>query len=278
MVHPDHNATLSIPDHHEVAKGTLRSLIRPASLTVDEFVAALSVRHLTSRFLESRGPMDHFHYRDGQLYCEDVPVAELAEQYGTPLYVYSQAAFLGTLEGAADGVRRGRSAGLLLGQGELEPGHPQGAWPSTAAGSTWSPAGELYRVRTGRGRRRARRSSPGWARPTRRSRAGLEAGVLMFNVESEAELDAIARVAAAVGKVAPIALRVNPDVDPKTHRYISTGKKESKFGMDIDRSLRAGRGGRGDPERVDDRHAHAHRLADHHDRALRRARWPRGSS
>ena len=58
----------------------------------------------------------------------------------------------------------------------------------------------------------------------------------MFNVESEAELDAIARVAGSVGKVAPIALRVNPDVDPKTHRYISTGKKESKFGMDIARA------------------------------------------
>ncbi len=70
-------------------------------------------------------------------------------------------------------------------------------------------------------------------------RAGLEAGVLMFNVESEAELDAIARVAAAIGKVAPIALRVNPDVDPKTHRYTSTGKKESKFGMDIERAARA---------------------------------------
>jgi diaminopimelate decarboxylase len=68
-------------------------------------------------------------------------------------------------------------------------------------------------------------------------RAGLEAGVLMFNVESEAELEAVARVAAEGGHVAPIALRVNPDVDPKTHRYISTGKKESKFGMDIDRSL-----------------------------------------
>ena len=70
----------------------------------------------------------------------------------------------------------------------------------------------------------------------------------MFNVESEAELDAIARVAAAVGKVAPIALRVNPDVDPKTHRYISTGKKESKFGMDIDRLAAAGRAGRRDSQ------------------------------
>jgi len=68
-------------------------------------------------------------------------------------------------------------------------------------------------------------------------KSALDAGVLMFNVESEAELDAIVRVATKEGKVAPIALRVNPDVDPKTHRYISTGKKESKFGMDIDRSL-----------------------------------------
>jgi diaminopimelate decarboxylase len=68
--------------------------------------------------------------------------------------------------------------------------------------------------------------------------AAIQAGVLMFNVESEEELAAINRVAESLGKVAPVALRVNPDVDPKTHRYISTGKKESKFGMDIDRSLR----------------------------------------
>jgi diaminopimelate decarboxylase len=72
----------------------------------------------------------------------------------------------------------------------------------------------------------------GVAKTDHEIQAGLAAGVLMFNVESEAELDAIARIAASAGKVAPIALRVNPDVDPKTHRYISTGKKESKFGMD----------------------------------------------
>ena len=187
--------------------------------------------------------MEHFHYRDGQLYCEDIPVAELAEKFGTPLYVYSQAAILGTLEGAADGVRRGRSAGLLLGQGELEPGHPQGAWPSTAAGSTSSPAASC----TGWGwpaGEPGKTVFAGVGKTDEEIAAGLEAGVLMFNVESEAELDAIARVAAAIGKVAPIALRVNPDVDPKTHRYISTGKKESKFGMDIERSLAAGRGGR----------------------------------
>ena len=125
--------------------------------------------------------------------------------------------------------------------------------------------GELYRVGLAGGRPGGR-SSPGSARRTRRSPPGLEAGVLMFNVESEAELDAIARVAAAMGVMAPVALRVNPDVDPKTHRYISTGKKESKFGMDIDRSLalaeKVGRAGVG----RDDRRPHAHRVADHDDR------------
>jgi diaminopimelate decarboxylase len=63
----------------------------------------------------------------------------------------------------------------------------------------------------------------------------------MFNIESEAELDAVAQVAGKLGKVAPIALRINPDVDPKTHRYISTGKKESKFGLDIERAERMAR-------------------------------------
>ena len=107
--------------HRLAASGTIRvGDARPPSprFCVNESVHLM---HPTPK-----RPMDHFHYRDGQLYCEDIPVAELAEKYGTPLYVYSQAAFLGTLEDAADGVRRGRPAGLLLGQGELEPGHPQG--------------------------------------------------------------------------------------------------------------------------------------------------------
>ena len=64
------------------------------------------VRSATLLNTDHRGPMEPFHYRDGQLYCEDVPAAELAERFGTPLYVYSQASILGTLEGAADGVRR----------------------------------------------------------------------------------------------------------------------------------------------------------------------------
>lgn len=96
--------------------------------------------------------------------------------------------------------------------------------------------GELLRVTTAGGLA-SRSVFAGVGKTDDEIAEGLKAGVLMFNVESEAELDAIIRVARTLGKVAPVAFRVNPDVDPKTHRYISTGKKESKFGMDIDRSL-----------------------------------------
>ncbi len=180
--------------------------------------------------------MDHFHYRDGQLYCEENPVAELAEEFGTPLYVYSQKAFLDTLKDLQTAfaevnplvcysVKANSNLGILEVMGE------HGSGFDVVSG------GELYRVRLAGG-------SPdktvfaGVGKTDEEIRAGLEAGVLMFNVESEAELDAIARVAKESGRVAPIALRVNPDVDPRTHRYTSTGKKESKFGLDIDRALR----------------------------------------
>jgi diaminopimelate decarboxylase len=96
--------------------------------------------------------------------------------------------------------------------------------------------GELYRVQVAGGEP-GRTVFAGVGKTDDEIRAGLRAGVLMFNVESEAEFDAVARVARAAGTTAPIAMRVNPDVDPRTHRYISTGKKESKFGMDIERSL-----------------------------------------
>jgi diaminopimelate decarboxylase len=180
--------------------------------------------------------MDHFHYRDGQLYCEDTPVTRLAEEYGTPLYVYSQGMFLETLKTLQTAfaevdplvcysVKANSNLGILKVLAE------HGSGFDVVSG------GELIRVQTAGGAP-GKTVFAGVGKTDEEILAALEAGVLMFNVESEAELDAIARVAAAAGKVAPIALRVNPDVDPKTHRYISTGKKESKFGMDIDRSLR----------------------------------------
>ena len=180
--------------------------------------------------------MDHFHYVDGKLHCEDVPVAELAAKYGTPLYVYSEASVVGTLKAIQEefaavdplvcySVKANSNLGLLEVMGQ------HGSGFDVVSG------GELYRVQLAHGAP-GKTVFAGVGKTDIEIRAGLEAGVLMFNVESEAELDAIARVAAGMGKVAPIALRVNPDVDPKTHRYISTGKKESKFGMNIERSLR----------------------------------------
>src|SRR4051812_22653012 len=180
--------------------------------------------------------MDQFHYRDNQLYCEDLPVAELAAKYGTPLYVYSQAAILGQLKALQEAfaevdplvcysVKANSNLGLLKVMAE------HGSGFDVVSG------GELYRVGLAGGDP-AKTVFAGVGKTDAEIAAGLDAGVLMFNVESEAELEAIARVAKEMNRVAPIALRVNPDVDPKTHRYTSTGKKESKFGMDIERSLR----------------------------------------
>jgi diaminopimelate decarboxylase len=180
--------------------------------------------------------MDHFHYESGKLYCEGVSVAKLVEEHGSPLYVYSQAAFLETLKALQTefaevdplvcySVKANSNLSVLKAMAEH------------GSGFDVVSEGELYRVGLAGGSA-GKSVFAGVGKTDDEIRAGLDAGVLMFNVESEAELEAIARVAKVAGKVAPIALRINPDVDPKTHRYISTGKKESKFGMDIDRSLR----------------------------------------
>jgi len=182
--------------------------------------------------------MEPFRYRDGQLYCEDVPVTELADTFGTPLYVYSQNAILDTLRrlqtAFADvhplicySVKANSNLGILKVMAEH------------GSGFDVVSAGELYRVKLAGGAPE-KTVFAGVGKTDDEIRNGLETGVLMFNIESEAELEAVARIAATLGKIAPIALRVNPDVDPKTHRYISTGKKESKFGMNIERAERMG--------------------------------------
>jgi diaminopimelate decarboxylase len=180
--------------------------------------------------------MDPFLYRNCQLYCEEIPVAELADRFGTPLYVYSQSSILDALRslqnafGGVDplicySVKANSNLGILKLMGEH------------GSGFDVVSSGELYRVGLAVGASE-KTVFAGVGKTDDEISAGLKAGVLMFNVESEAELDAISRVADAMNRVAPVALRVNPDVDPKTHRYISTGKKESKFGMDIERALR----------------------------------------
>lgn len=177
--------------------------------------------------------METFDYRDGQLFCEDVPVADLAAEFGTPLWVYSQAKILheyGAIRDAFSAVepvlcysvKANSNLSLLKLLNE--------------AGSSFDvvSGGELYRVQQA-GADTTRVVFAGVGKTDEEIRFGLEANILMFNVESEAELDAISAVAAAMNRVAPVALRLNPDIDARTHAKTTTGKKGNKFGMDFER-------------------------------------------
>ncbi|PWV64897.1 diaminopimelate decarboxylase [Plasticicumulans acidivorans] len=175
--------------------------------------------------------MDHFEYRDGALYAEDVAVAELAARFGTPLYIYSRA----TLErhfrvfDAAFGshphlvcysVKANSNLGVLSALARL------------GSGFDIVSVGELERVLAAGGEPGKVVFSGVGKREDEMVRA-LDVGIRCFNAESEAELERLQAVAARLGKRAPISLRVNPDVDAKTHPYISTGLKENKFGIAI---------------------------------------------
>ena len=180
--------------------------------------------------------MDLFKYHDGRLYCEDVPVTDLARRYGTPLYVYSA------------GTLRHHYRRLATAFATLNPLicysvkvcsniHILKLLAGEGSGFDIVSGGELYRV-IAAGSDPSRCCYAGVAKTDAKIRFALEKGIRLFNVESEAELENLARLAAEMGKHARAALRINPDVDPKTHRYITTGKKETKFGVDIERAER----------------------------------------
>ena len=179
--------------------------------------------------------MDHFSYHNGQLQAEAVDLGDIAERFGTPCYVYSRA----TLE------RHWQVFDTALGS------HPHLICYAVKANSSLAvlqvlarlgsgfdivSAGELERVlRAGGDPSRIVFSGVG-KRAAEMQRA-LEVGIRCFNVESEAELDSLAAVAAETGHTAPVSIRVNPDVDAQTHPYISTGLRDNKFGIDVDRAL-----------------------------------------
>lgn len=180
--------------------------------------------------------MDLFTYRQGRLYCEDLPVADLARRFGTPLYLYS-----------ANTLRR-HYRKLATAFAPLKPLvcysvkvcsniNVLGVLKDEGSGFDIVSGGELYRVIEAGGDP-ATCCFAGVAKTDAEIRFALEKGIRFFTAESEAELQNLARLAAAAGKRARAALRINPDVDPKTHRYITTGKKESKFGVDIERAER----------------------------------------
>jgi len=176
--------------------------------------------------------MDHFQLRDGVLHCEDVPLGELAEQVGTPAYVYSRAtltrhyhAFRTALEGTPHqvcfAVKANSSLAVLNVLARL------------GAGFDIVSGGELERVLRAGGDP-AKVVFSGVGKTHEEMRRALQVGIHCFNVESQPELEQLNAVAGALGLRAPVALRVNPDVDADTHPYIATGLRENKFGVDID--------------------------------------------
>jgi diaminopimelate decarboxylase len=191
------------------------------------------------------GTMDHFHYRDRVLHCEDVPLRALAEAYGTPLYVYSKATLLhhlGQLQKAFAAVQP-----LICYSIKANPNLAICRLMGGAgAGFDVTSGGELFRALKAGGRGE-QIVFAGAGKTGAEMRYGLDSGVFLFNVETEAELHALADVARTAGKVAPVALRVNPDLPPKTHAKTDTSVKGVKFGLDIDTVLDVARGVVGNP-------------------------------
>jgi diaminopimelate decarboxylase len=181
--------------------------------------------------------MHHFHYQGNELYCENVPLREIAAKVGTPSYVYSSATLrqhFTVFDGAFQemphltcySVKANANLAIL------------GLFSALGGGADIVSGGELYKARQA-GIPPDRIVYSGVGKTKSEIDFALRENILMFNIESTQELEAINARAAAMGCKARIALRVNPDVDPKTHPYISTGLKKNKFGIDIEQALQA---------------------------------------
>jgi diaminopimelate decarboxylase len=184
--------------------------------------------------------MDHFHYSGRALYCEAVPVRDLAEAYGTPLWVYSKKTLLHHVYQLQ---RAFAPANPLICYSLKTNGNLAICRLMRDAGTGFdvTSGGELYRALTSGGMGE-KIVFAGAGKTEKEIEYGIESHVLMFNVESDGELATIAEVAGRMGRKVAIALRVNPDVDPKTHHKTTTGKRGTKFGLDWDRVEEIGRG------------------------------------
>ncbi len=179
--------------------------------------------------------MNHFQYRGNDLYCEEIAVKDIAAQVGTPFYLYSHAtlsrhmevftsAFASIPHIVCYSIKANSNLAVLK------------TFVNLGAGFDMVSGGELFRAQqVGCDPQKIVYSGVGKTEPE--IEAALKANILMFNVESPQELETIDRVAGRLGKKAGIAIRVNPDVDPQTHPYISTGMKQAKFGINISQAL-----------------------------------------
>ncbi len=175
--------------------------------------------------------MNHFVSKNGELFCEQVAVADIARDVGTPFYLYSKAtltrhfqafdsAFAGIDHLTCFAVKACSNIAIL------------NLFASLGGGADIVSGGELYRaLKAGVDPKRIIYSGVG--KTEQELRYALESGILLFNVESAQELERLQQVAASIGVQAPVSFRVNPDVDPKTHAYISTGLAKNKFGIPI---------------------------------------------
>ncbi len=179
--------------------------------------------------------MHHFQYKDIELYAEEVAVREIAEKVGTPVYIYSHAtlerhyramdeAFAAVPHTICYSMKANSNLAVLK------------TFFNLGGGVDIVSGGELYRALAA-GVEPLKVVYSGVGKKDEEIEYALNTGILMFNVESEDELDRIDQVAGRLGKKAGIAIRVNPDVDPETHPYITTGLKKAKFGINIERSL-----------------------------------------
>jgi diaminopimelate decarboxylase len=179
--------------------------------------------------------MHHFHYINDELYCENVSIAEICRDLGTPIFVYSretlerhfkifQEPFKSVDHLICYSMKACSNLAILSIFGNL------------GAGADIVSGGELYRALKA-GIDSSKVVYSGVGKKASEMDEALTSDILMFNIESEQELDALNKRAQALGKRARIALRVNPDVDPLTHPYISTGLKKNKFGIDVDKSV-----------------------------------------
>jgi diaminopimelate decarboxylase len=177
----------------------------------------------------------HFHYQAGELYCENVPVRKISAKVGTPFYLYSaatlthhyrvfEAAFAQFPHIICFAVKANANLAILR------------LFARLGAGADIVSGGELFRAREA-GMEPGKMVYSGVGKKPPEIKAALKANILLFNLESSQELEEINRIAGRLKLKARVSLRINPDIDPRTHPYISTGLKKNKFGIDIEQAL-----------------------------------------
>jgi len=180
--------------------------------------------------------MDYFNYKNGELYCEDVPAAKIAAEVGTAVYVYSKATFLHHFRQIRDAFAP-LNATICYSVKSCGNINILKALEKEGCGFDVTSGGELFRALAAGGDPK-KMIYAGVGKTDQEIADAINAGIAAFNLESEEEIENVDRVAGSIGKTAIGAIRINPDVDPKTHAKTTTGKKGNKFGVDIERAER----------------------------------------